>query len=346
MTLNKQLKAVVVGCGSIGALKPNKYDKPHGKNILTHAHAYKISSDVELVGVIDTDITKAKQASKKWNTEYACLDDTQVFSSWDYAMGKWKPDIISVCVPTEKHNETLDKIIRSPHKPKLVVVEKPFCSDIKEAYSKYTEYGIPILVNYTRRFSLDYDFLHKKIQRGLLGEIYHARLLYGRGLLRDGCHGVDIFNWFFGKIKGIIVMNTIHDYLPEDPTVSAVLQYDKCDNVQLIGVDSSKYGIFEMELVTEKGIIRLVENGNLFYSYFPREEKIYGGYKTISGISTDTIRTDLTNALSRMILNASRHLLYNEPLLCTAEDAIKVHLILDDINKVKALTKNKKEKDK
>lgn len=341
MTVHKALKAIVIGCGSIGALKPDKYDKRNGKNILTHAHAYKASSDIELSCVVDSDINKAKQAGKKWAVP---IED-----NIEHAIDKWKPDIVSVCVPTEHHYEVLNKIINPNlrHIPKLVIAEKPFCCTLEDAQkitNKYSNQNVPILINYTRRFSLAYQGLHKKIQRGLLGKIYHARLLYGRGLLRDGCHGIDLFNWYLGNIKGIITTDVMHDYLPQDPTVSMLLNYENCANVQLIGVDSRQYGIFEMELVAEKAIIRLMENGMYFHSYYAREEKTYGKYKTMPGTPSDALKTDLTNALGRMVSNASRHLLYNEALQCVPKDALKIHATINAVIKVNELTEKEKKK--
>src|SRR4030067_222288 len=97
--LNKKYKAAVIGCGSIGALKDNKYDSPEmPHNILTHAHAYYDCPDTELVAVIDMDIEKAKKAGDKWG----CSTDTDILNFRNENI-----DIISVCTPTETHFDIL-----------------------------------------------------------------------------------------------------------------------------------------------------------------------------------------------------------------------------------------------
>ena len=94
--MNKQYTAVVIGCGSIGALKEDKYDSPEepakgaSLSILTHAHAYYDHPRIDLLGFVDSDIDKRLSAATKWNA-LSCEDITG-FSS---------PDIISVCTPTE-----------------------------------------------------------------------------------------------------------------------------------------------------------------------------------------------------------------------------------------------------
>ena len=47
------IKALVVGCGQIGAL----YDIDKDEMVLSHAKAYHLSKDVDLVKVIDKDIS-------------------------------------------------------------------------------------------------------------------------------------------------------------------------------------------------------------------------------------------------------------------------------------------------
>ena len=339
MLMNKPLKAMIIGCGSIGALKPDKFDRPYGQNILTHAHAYRVSPDIDLCGVVDINEEKAIQAANKWEV----LRNTDT----SQALQDWKPDIVSVCVPTECHYKTLFNLTTQKHVPKLVIVEKPFCENLNKAKriaQLYKVRDIPILVNYTRRFSLEYLFLQQKVQKREMGEIYHARLLYGRGLLRDGCHGLDIFNWFLGRISGIIVRSVIHDCLPNDPTISMFLAYEHCHDVQFVGVDSRQYGIFEMEFVTEKGIIKLTENGSWIHTYLPTNELIYGNYKVMPNIPYEGKKTDLTNTLSRLMANAAGYLLHNESLICTDEDALTVHETIDAINKVNALTEKEKKK--
>lgn len=325
----KDLKAIVVGCGSIGALKPERYDRPYGENVLTHAHAYVTSPDVELCCVVDTDEKKAGEAAKKWRTDY----ETDLVK----ALAIHKPDIVSMCAPTKVHFPLLSRILEF-HRPRLVIGEKPFCEDAAQAKAVrrlYADAGVPLLINYTRRYSLEYQFLQRQIAAGEWGGVYHARLLYGRGLLRDGCHGLDLFSWFFGKLEGIILNNWIHDYLPDDPSMSLFLKYSGCLDAQMIAVDSTKCRLFEMDIVTERGIIRLAEWGKWFYFYEATPDKTYGDYKSLPGTPKDAKQSDLTNGLSRLVANAAGHLLRNERLVCTVDDAVRVHEIIDAVKRVK-----------
>lgn len=334
MTIHKPLHAVVIGCGSIGALKPDKYDSPFGENILTHAHAYHVSPDISLRCVIDKDEEKAKTAGKKWGVPYETELDI---------LPEYVPDIVSVCAPTSEHFKILQKLVGFNHwKPKLVIAEKPFCSSMVQAKAirkLYKDAGVPLLINYTRRFSLEYQFLKEELTNT---KIYHARLLYGRGLLRDGCHGLDLFNWLFGRLHGILITNSVYDYLPDDPSVSLLLKYEHCADAQMIAIDSRKYGIFEMDIVTDNGIYRLSDNGRWLYYFQATEEETYGNYKTLPGRAKDARITDLTNALSRMVSNAAQYLLSGQLLLCTMDDAVDVHTAIDSIIQVNIETEKRR----
>ena len=114
--------AIVIGAGSIGALKQKGYDNKNSGNILTHAHAFYSHPDINLLGIVDIDLDKAKKAACKWECQYSNTIDN---------FRDDKIDIISVCVSTKFHFNCLENIIK--YNPKFVIAEKPFCSNSKEA---------------------------------------------------------------------------------------------------------------------------------------------------------------------------------------------------------------------
>jgi predicted dehydrogenase len=139
----------IIGCGSIGALKDDAYDSPTTDAVLTHAHAFYKHTRTTIAGFIDIDFDKAKRAADKWEGGYCSTINEQIFT----INGIESPDIVVVATPTETHYNTLLEVLTL--KPKLVVAEKPFCSSLKEAreiHDRYKSAGIPLLVNYTRRF--------------------------------------------------------------------------------------------------------------------------------------------------------------------------------------------------
>lgn len=322
----------IIGCGSIGALKDDRYDRPGGDAILTHAHAFHAHPQTELVACVDPDTNKLQSAYNKWNFRYGGND---VLGK---AMRDSKPDIIIVATPTETHERVLLDLLKLDPLPKLVVAEKPFCSTLTQASwvkSQYDAAGIPILVDYIRRFDfLTMDVL-SQIRNGAYGKIFHARCLYGRGIKRDGCHAIDLLNYVFGQSIGMLIHHdtAIDDGEPGDKTYDIRLNYERCPDVQMVGVDSRKYGLFELEFITAKGIIHFHDWGKYINIYPPDEEETFGQYKSLSRKShlCKKLGTSLNTAMLHMADNCVRYLSDGERLLCTAEDAIRVHRILENV---------------
>ena len=77
--------------------------------------------------------------------------------------------------------------------------------------------------------------------------------------------------------------------------------------------------------------MRFIDNG-LYVEHYHINEENEWGHKSLDYSLTSTIRkeTGLTTASYNVIDNAVQFLDGKEDLICTIEDAIKVHEILDD----------------
>lgn len=325
---NNQYKVAIIGCGSIGALKDDAYDSPNTDAILTHAHAAYRHPRTNMRTFVDINEARAESSSVKW---------TNIWTNAIVSISEMKKcgisaDIVVVAVPTEHHRLTLLDVLSL--KPKLVIAEKPFCSTLQDAKDVATAYelaGVPLLVDYIRRF----DFMHRThmeaLRDGKMGDIYHARCIYGRGIKHDGCHGLDIFNWVFGKPVGLTYSHAgIIDRCEEDPSYTVHLEYAKCKEVYMVATDSRKWGSFEMEFVTEKGILRFPDWGKQIRFYGVQDEQTFGQYRSLDPVAV-TASTHLDIALLHLMENAVRHIEEGDPLHCTAHDAINVHEILQCI---------------
>ena len=322
----KTYTVVIIGCGSIGALKPNRIDSLDSVNILTHCHAVYKHPRAKLMGIIDTDIEKAKAASEKWRTLYR--------TDLKFTTG---PDIVIVAVPTKNHYNLLLNLLDPKLISKLVITEKPFCTNFTQAKtisSIYKENKIPILVDYIRRFAPGYKEIKKQIDSGVFGKAQNARVLYGRGLKHESCHAIDLMRYFFGECFACdtLLAPAPIDKDESDPSLSVYLAFKKCSNVIFQACDSHNYGIFEIDICFEKGRLRFIDNG-LYVEKYPIVEENEWGHKSLGYKLTSVIRqeTGLNVALYNLIDNAVKFLDGEEDLICTAEDAVKVHSIIESL---------------
>jgi predicted dehydrogenase len=316
----KKYKAIIIGAGKIAA----GFDAPGDKKILTHAHALKKHPEVELVGFFDIDGKAATRAAKKWSC--------QSFSSFEEAM-KTHSDIVAICVPSEHHYSILYKLLE--FKPKLVICEKPLTVDLasgEKAAIFYKKAGIPILVNYFRRFDSVVRRVKQEIDSGRYGKVLAAYGIYNKGILNNGSHLIDLARFLFGDAKRARSHYQINDYSKKDKSVAGFLEFERCPQFHLITGDSRLYKIWELNILLEKGSLNFVESGMILEKRTVKEDKIYSGYKILS--KAGILKTEFDKAMLEMVGNAVDHLSGSAPLLCDAEDALKDQGICSDLIKI------------
>src|ERR1051325_6552344 len=122
------LRAPVVGAGHLGA---------------DHALAYAELPDVELVGVVDLDLDRAREVAQHY--------ETRAFGDHRDLIGR--ADVVSVAVPTEQHfSVARDLLAAGLH----VLVEKPMTPTLEEARALFAVArgaGAVLHVGHVERFN-------------------------------------------------------------------------------------------------------------------------------------------------------------------------------------------------
>jgi predicted dehydrogenase len=336
----RMYKVGIIGAGSIGALKPDNIDSIERGIPLTHAHAVVKDIQLELSWIYDVDKQTMVAAATKWECKYEP----------DYHMRNNAVDILVIAVPTEHHLETIIEITGdddSPkmfdYRPRIIVLEKPAGANIHESNKiRYLsmQTGIPIVVNYGRRFCPEIISVYNRVVKYEL--VQSAVFYYTRGLIRDGSHAIDVLNQFFGDyIRGELFGQGLNDYSENDLTYGARLSYSRCDNVFLIPCDGRLFDVFELHIMTERGRLVYSNHFKSIYSVKSVTEDTYGNYKSLPSINTlDAISpyTHLEQSLSVLYSEVRLYLDKKmDTLSCTMSDALRVHNVLDKL----LLTKEK-----
>ena len=302
-------RAVIVGCGKIGAM----FDFRDSDAVLTHAKAFCLHPFVALTGVMDVDESAAVRAADKWGCN--------PYSDFDNMMGKQQPDIISLCLPDELHFEYLLRCLE--FSPKAVIAEKPLTMSIaqsREIVKKYHAVDIPIFVNYTRRYDSTVQLLKNRIKKGEFGKILNVCFKYTKGLLHNGSHAIDMANFLFGKCLSGKVLGRIIDFSESDPTLSAVLSYTGCPEVFLIACDERAYSIFESDIIGEKGRILFDQFGLRYKEYSVRDDPVFAGYKDLALVRE--FDTELGQGLLKLVDNVVAYMNDGDRIICSGDDAL------------------------
>jgi len=323
----KKYNAIIIGAGSIGALKDDKYDSPKTKNVLTIAHAMYKNKYINIEAIIDSDFRKAVHAGCKW----ACP------SSQDYDF-PWKDiDIVAVCTPTNTHNAVIKDVVKHI-KPKIIIAEKPFCSNKKEAaeiVKLCRKNNIVLMIDYIRRYDTSLPIIRSLMEDS---DVYNVTVQYNRGFIHEACHAVDMMNFWFGDCKSVSVFSkyNIVDRDKNDPAAFICCEHEKT-TVNYLPVDGREYSIFEIQIMTSRGKILITDHGKQIHYYKTIPEPTYGSYKTLTQ-KPEIVKTELTTALSNMMDECVKILdgcSVEDWEICTGEDALKVHDVIDKYNKAR-----------
>lgn len=300
-------KVLIIGAGNIAAL----FDTPQSNKILTYAHAFSSNFAFNLKGFYDTDYKKSYAASEIW--------DCKAFKELDDAMKDI--NVVCCCVPDEYHFDILKKIADYP--VKLVVAEKPLAKTVKEA--EYIEYlyksrNISLEVNYSRRFIEEFQALKQNIKD--YGNFIKGTGYYGKGIIHNGSHMVDLLTYLLGEISEIEKTDRfIKDFTESDSSCDAVLHINN-GIFNMTAIDSRIATIFEMDLFFEKARVRVLDGGNIIEIYKIKESEEYKGYYNY--VLSEVLKVDYSGAMQGLVNNIKDFLGGNDKLQCTLEDGKRV----------------------
>ncbi|NEN84945.1 Gfo/Idh/MocA family protein [Paenibacillus elgii] len=176
------MKVAVLGCGTMG---------------MTHIENFDKMSSVELVAIFDTNELLANQVAEQYLTT--------AYTSFEDMMKEKKPDVVSICLPTNFHKEYVLKIA---DKGSHVICEKPIAPSMEDAIEmvKYCEdKGVRLFIGHVVRFFPNYVDIAKKVKAGLIGDVgvIHTK--------RVGSNPAQARSWYKDSSGGVILDLMIHD---------------------------------------------------------------------------------------------------------------------------------------
>lgn len=207
----KKLRVGVVGVGAIA----QTMHLPNWQELANEGR-------IELVGVCDVDKERVEQVREKFNASSAYTNHKKMLKDGEF-------DIIDVCTQNRFHCPvTVDALKAGAH----VLVEKPIAMSAKEAETMLNTAKAGkrrLMVAQHMRFEAGHEKLKEIIERGELGQIYHANavMLRRRGipgwgrfhiqkeslggpLIDIGVHVMDLTMWLMGFPKPIAASGRVH----------------------------------------------------------------------------------------------------------------------------------------
>jgi len=306
--MNASLRAAVIGAGSIGA----QLDEVGTPEPLTHAGGYK-ATGFDLVAIADS-AEAARERAKCW--------ECAVCADLDEAM-RCKPDIVSLAVPTEQRAGLLERALA--YRPRAVIAEKPLALSSAEGeriIRLYRDAGVPLIVNYTRRFVPAWQRLRGR-------DAMTATIRYAKGVRHNGTHAIDLCRMLFGECTKYKPLASKYDHWRDDPTVSAFLGFERCPEVFLQALDERCFTLFEVDIVYQTARIVVDSDGRRLRPFQLREGAgIPPGRRLVETAAQET------GAASAMInlMRHARDVIDGAEPLCTGEDAVAAQKIAERLS--------------
>ena len=190
----KKYKAVVIGCGKIGA---QEWLYPQNVKPVTHAAAYFLHPHIELVGLFDIDPGKLKKAKKFFL-------GVPLYHSAEKMLKETQPDIVSIATHPNTHDTFV--AMAANYGAKAILCEKPMADSLKKAermVAMCARKKCLLFINHSRHFDSLINAWQGKIKRGALGEILQAHCLYHNGAFNNGTHAIDLLRMFLGEAQKV-----------------------------------------------------------------------------------------------------------------------------------------------
>jgi predicted dehydrogenase len=244
----------IVGCGRIAGLK----DRPRTSGpIATHAQAYHRNPAFRLAAVFSHPLQEAHRFGEIWGAP-------RVFPSLAAMLAPGNLDVISICSPSEFHFSQAQEILESPGRVKALWIEKPVCRTEVELHrlmelSEIT--GVVAAVNHTRRFDAAHRRAAHLLRSGKLGAFLKGRAVYYGGWLNNGVHLIDTMRMLLPEEPQVVAAVKVGSGKPGDDDLQVELVVGR-GRLAVEAFDETYYQLFEMELLCEKGRLRLLDFGS------------------------------------------------------------------------------------
>jgi len=332
----KRFKVLIIGCGNMAG----GYDlhQPEDALPLGHAKAYLQHGGFEVTTCMDPNNAQRQAFQNHWQIP-------QGFVSWrdlPYEVGAF--DVISICSPTGVHAGDIQAALRL--KPGLIFCEKPVTTHMaqtQQAVKHCAESQVLLAVNHSRRWSPEVLQLKQQLDEGCWGAVRSVSAVYNKGMLNNGSHMLDVLLNLFGDLQITHVGQAAFDHSEADPSVDACLKTVDGVPIQLNLAHAQDYALFEMQIVTEKGVIVMEDGGARWRFRTAVPSAQLPGYNFLN--HGEWLVPDGSPMLRNAVANLHDALSYGATLACTGIHALQAQTLCEQIQKL-ALAQTPKLKDR
>ena len=326
--VENKINTLLIGLGKIGCgydFSENfRIDDPNSsKKIISHARALTVHPNFNLISGIDNDSNASEKFKSLYKKPiYGCIDDFIENNNIEI-------DLVIIAVIPHNQPKLVKEIIKKLS-PKILLLEKPLATSLSEAKEIKkmcdSKPNLIVCVNYVRRYLPLVRRWQKIISSKELGNFLNGNLTYGKGLLTNGSHFINLAQYWLGKLNNYKTLKNKSFYQDFDRETSFILRSEENGallNIHSIGSHKLRAG--ELDLWFEKGRLCWLNNGNGIY-FWPRKNSV-NPLETYDSLSEhpEVHFTEITKCQYYVLESINQYLFGNKKvsLPCLIDDSIE-----------------------
>jgi predicted dehydrogenase len=264
--------------------------------------------------VVDCNLATARRAATRWQA-HSFFDDPEEM------LASVRPEMVSICTPDALHASSILTVLNSCSSVRAILAEKPLALTVCEAQEiqrRAEQKGVILAVNYSRRFCPAFQTLRNEIQNGALGEIQQVHGFYGKGLLHNGTHWIDLLRYLCADVSSVKTL-----YFPLDQPDSPALSLLLINGVPAIlqPCRPEAFTLFEMDVLGTSGRVRTLSGGLSIERHLVTESPHFAGHRELAcaKVQARCMTDSILHAVSDVISCLDHP---GRQPSCTANDAI------------------------
>jgi predicted dehydrogenase len=314
-------KVLIIGCGNMAG----GYDllQPEDAMPLGHAKAFSKHGGFVLTACVEPDAAKRAAFQQRWQVPAGLGTMQEAAASGPF-------DVVSICSPTHAHAADIEAALAL--KPKLIFCEKPVTpklQDSQRAVQACADQQVLLAVNYSRRWLPQVAQLKAELAEGHWGAVRSVSAIYNKGILNNGSHMLDLLLGLLGPLHIVSVGQAVDDFFPNDPTVDATLRTEQGVPIQLNVAHAQDYALFEMQIVTEKGVINMEDGGARWRFRHAKPSEQLAGYRFLN--AGEWVAPLGSYALKGAVANIYDALQSGTPLASSGSNALQAQALCEQI---------------
>ena len=219
-----------------------------------HARIFSRRPDTELVGVLGRN--QARTSAR------AAAYGTTPFTDLDDMLDTERPDLVTVCLPNEKHFEPTLRLVNAGIP---LLVEKPLVFDLAEAHTLLdaaAARGLFFAINFNHRYAEPVQRAKAAIDDDVIGQPVFATWRFGgeanhgtsphANLIETQCHGFDVLEHLVGPISSIAAQMTNATY-GDWSTLALALEFEQRAVGSMLGSYDSSYAYPDSQRIEVNG---------------------------------------------------------------------------------------------